>query len=99
MKFPYEPDVGRTHWEGCYTERGHHNCAVIEVNLMRGVQQSTRMSLDTCRTERDIAIQERDAAYVLGRREMLDDVCKYLESEGHATLPLQIREAMGGKHE
>jgi len=25
---PYEPDKGRTHYEGCWRSRGHHNCAV-----------------------------------------------------------------------
>jgi len=28
MSYPYEPDTGRTHYEGCWRERGHHNCAV-----------------------------------------------------------------------
>ena len=25
---------GRTHWEGCYTERGHHECAIAQVKRL-----------------------------------------------------------------
>jgi hypothetical protein len=32
--YPYPEDTGRTHWEGCWRERGHHNCAVAEVERL-----------------------------------------------------------------
>lgn len=32
---PYPPDTGRTHYEGCWRERGHHNCAVARVDELR----------------------------------------------------------------
>ncbi len=28
-------DDGRTHWPACYRERGHHECAVDEVDRLR----------------------------------------------------------------
>lgn len=28
---PHPPDAGRTHWDGCWRQRGHHNCAVQRV--------------------------------------------------------------------
>lgn len=32
---PYPPDEGRTHYDGCYIERGHHNCAITEIESLR----------------------------------------------------------------
>ncbi len=32
---PYPDDRGRTHWEGCWREPGHHNCAVREIERLR----------------------------------------------------------------
>ena len=29
-----EKSDGRTHWEGCYTERGHHECAIAQVKRL-----------------------------------------------------------------
>jgi len=31
MKLPYPDDKGQTHYPGCWRERGHHNCAVAEI--------------------------------------------------------------------
>lgn len=28
---------GQTHWEGCFRERGHHACAIAEVERLRSV--------------------------------------------------------------
>ncbi len=33
--FPYPTNPGQTHFEGCYRERHHHNCAVAEVERLR----------------------------------------------------------------
>jgi len=35
--FPYPENPGRTHYEGCYRDKGHHNCAVGQVDRLRGV--------------------------------------------------------------
>lgn len=31
VALPYAPDVGRTHYDGCWKDRGHHNCAVLHI--------------------------------------------------------------------
>jgi len=28
---PYPEDKGKTHYDGCWKERGHHNCAVSRI--------------------------------------------------------------------
>lgn len=33
-KYPYPEEGHRTHWEGCYRERRHHNCAVARVDQL-----------------------------------------------------------------
>ena len=32
--FPYPDNRGQTHYEDCYRERRHHNCAVAEVDRL-----------------------------------------------------------------
>jgi hypothetical protein len=32
---PYPDNPGKTHWDGCYVQRGHHNCAVRKINEMK----------------------------------------------------------------
>lgn len=36
---PYPPDQGKTHYEGCWQNRGHHNCAVVEISRLKTRQQ------------------------------------------------------------
>jgi hypothetical protein len=31
-KLPYPENRGSTHWEGCFRDRKHHNCAVLRIN-------------------------------------------------------------------
>ena len=31
LALPYPPNNGKTHWEGCWKDRGHHNCAMKEI--------------------------------------------------------------------
>jgi len=39
--FPYPDNRGQTHYEDCYRERRHHNCAVAEVDrLITEVRQA-----------------------------------------------------------
>lgn len=33
--FPYPDNPGQTHYDGCWRERHHHNCAVAEVERLR----------------------------------------------------------------
>lgn len=35
MTYPYPEDEGQTHYEGCWRERGHHNCAVKRAEGLR----------------------------------------------------------------
>lgn len=37
MQLPYPENRGRTHWDDCWRERGHHNCAIREVERSRGI--------------------------------------------------------------
>lgn len=32
---PYTEDPGKTHYHGCWRDRGHHNCAVHEILRLR----------------------------------------------------------------
>lgn len=51
---PYPPDTGRTHYEGCWQNPGHHNCAVARVRQLEA--QITEMwqsfNQDRCGRER-----------------------------------------------
>ena len=33
--YPYPLNDGGTHWEGCWRERRHHNCAVLEADRLK----------------------------------------------------------------
>jgi hypothetical protein len=34
-KFPYPENPGQTHFEGCWREQGHHNCAVARLDAQQ----------------------------------------------------------------
>ena len=34
-ELPYDVNDGRTHYDGCYMHRGHHNCAIIKIQEQR----------------------------------------------------------------
>lgn len=34
-ELPYADNPGATHYDGCWRDRGHHNCAVAEVERLR----------------------------------------------------------------
>lgn len=34
-ELPYGDVSGQTHWDGCWRARGHHNCAVREIERLR----------------------------------------------------------------
>ena len=38
-RLPYPENPGKTHWEGCWRDRGHHNCAVLEITRLRTALQ------------------------------------------------------------
>lgn len=46
MAFPYPPDTGRTHWDDCWRERGHHNCAVARVERLEAERDALREQVD-----------------------------------------------------
>jgi hypothetical protein len=33
-RLPYPEDRGGTHWDGCWRDRGHHNCAMAEIERL-----------------------------------------------------------------
>lgn len=33
-ELPYEENPGKTHYDGCYMHRGHHNCAVRKIQQL-----------------------------------------------------------------
>lgn len=35
--YPYPRDIGRTHYDGCWQNRKHHNCAVAEADNLRAL--------------------------------------------------------------
>jgi len=40
---PYPPDRGRTHYDGCWQNRGHHNCAVRQIQeLSKQINEGQR---------------------------------------------------------
>lgn len=44
VELPYAEDRGQTHYEGCWAARGHHNCAVREVERLREAVGETTLS-------------------------------------------------------
>ena len=42
-----EKSDGRTHWEGCYTERGHHECAIAQVKRLQAAYNEAREEVTT----------------------------------------------------
>lgn len=34
---PYPDNPGSTHYEGCWRDRGHHNCAVREIERLHEI--------------------------------------------------------------
>lgn len=42
---PYPNDEGRTHWDGCWRERGHHKCAVAEADRLRAQLKGQKAGL------------------------------------------------------
>lgn len=43
---PYPEDQGRTHWDGCWRELGHHNCAVRKVDRLLAAQEQVDAAAD-----------------------------------------------------
>lgn len=42
-QLPYPQNDGQTHWDGCWSERHHHNCAVLAIaDLERKLGEATR---------------------------------------------------------
>jgi hypothetical protein len=45
MTMPYPDNNGQTHYEGCWRERGHHNCAVALVERLEKIVSDTEDSV------------------------------------------------------
>lgn len=45
-EYPYPPDPGQTHSADCWQWRGHHNCAVAEVDRLRAENALMRRVMD-----------------------------------------------------
>ena len=45
--YPYPDDPGQTHYDGCWRERGHHNCAMREVERLQNEVKDLQSILDT----------------------------------------------------
>lgn len=48
IEYPYPPDDGSTHWDGCWRERRHHNCAVGEIKRLREALEEIAEKKCTC---------------------------------------------------
>ena len=46
VALPYAPDVGRTHYDGCWKDRGHHNCAVLHIATLTAEVERVRGERD-----------------------------------------------------
>ena len=40
--YPYPDDPGKTHYPGCWEDRGHHACAVAEIERLRAELERLR---------------------------------------------------------
>lgn len=43
---PYPENEGHTHWDECWKERGHHNCAVAKVERLTRENEELREGKD-----------------------------------------------------
>jgi len=66
---PYPDDKGQTHWEGCYRERGHHNCCVVEVEQLR---KERRHLEETIATDADVHEFKRSELEAEGAQHLAD---------------------------
>lgn len=81
------PDDGRTHWHGCEQERGHHACALAEIDRLRAEADAERICALELRAQLDrvnaTAIQRKDELTRL--RAELDAMARRAElAEGYA---------------
>jgi hypothetical protein len=42
---PYPNNRGQTHFKGCYRERHHHNCAVVEADHLRALLMDSKYEI------------------------------------------------------
>jgi hypothetical protein len=68
IDLPYPTDDGRTHYEGCWRDRGHHNCAAEMVERLRASNERLRAERDEARAEveRLRAARDADLAFLRG---------------------------------
>lgn len=106
VELPYAEDRGQTHYEGCWAARGHHNCAVREIERLREAVGETTLSSERRRLSEDamMAVIRRGCTctYVRGEDEELWRRAEYratcqLHSPDSAVLspPNQTQQAGG----
>jgi hypothetical protein len=61
LRAPYPDNPGATHFDGCWRTRGHHNCAVAEVERVTADADALGSLLDTTTAELRAARAEVEA--------------------------------------
>lgn len=59
-QYPYDSNPGQTHFDGCWRERKHHNCAVDEIKRLRARLESVRNERDAIYELHDQCVKARD---------------------------------------
>lgn len=103
MTLPYAPDTGRTHYEGCWRDNGHHKCAVHEVERLKQQNAEYREAMalfgvERCKPCGGTGVQESlddDHAYDPCDRCAGDQWTTYLEDDVKALHALRKILAQG----
>ena len=66
--FPYPDNRGQTHYEDCYRERRHHNCAVAEVDRLIAENRQLHDALDRIIHNAGYGGWDLQSAYAYGRK-------------------------------
>ena len=43
LSLPYPPNDGKTHWDNCWKDRGHHNCAVKKIERLEAIEKAAKV--------------------------------------------------------
>ena len=70
MNYPYPDNNGQTHYEECYRERGHHNCAVREIERLNFEHEEEIKQL----THEANAIEADITAYIETNSALLNEI-------------------------
>lgn len=87
--YPYKPNPGQTHFEGCWKTQGHHNCAVAEVRRLQELKTEAWIEdIEKARGQRDEARVENVKLKALLRRatDAIQPTCNWSDKDRHALL-------------